>query len=329
MVDYPIFQEYYDLYGNSDITVSEFINIIDFKQTIILDSNYYNVIVHSSLKQTMKYLDAINELSEDKKIKFYEITNDVELRCVEREFSILDDLNIVGNFDLFVLISSSHNYTNMRLFQKFQTLTLYLRKIPSKLDELNSINIDENLLLIEYEELNFIPRRKSVEYYCDIKLSELNCNPHLNVIKSLNKVIDRYLHSIKIEIQNNEKTNILILYADNGTINNQKYKRIIKELLGNDIIFDDVDAYYLGINIGINNPPFINRGSINNIECEGKFDIILSEHCPLKVFNDNLELFKSLLKDKGMIIIPDYKIKNINGLRKIIENRYIGYMKNN
>lgn len=79
----------------------------------------------------------------------------------------------------------------MIIIQIFQTLTLYLRRNPSKLDELNSINIGENLLLVEYENL-ITSKEKTIEYDCDIKLSELNCNPELTVIKSLNKAIEQY-----------------------------------------------------------------------------------------------------------------------------------------
>lgn len=81
MINYPIFQECYNIYENPDNTISEFVNAINFKQTIILDPNYYNVILHScSIKQ--KYLDIINQLSEGKEIKFYEIEEDITLKCV-------------------------------------------------------------------------------------------------------------------------------------------------------------------------------------------------------------------------------------------------------
>lgn len=336
-IDFPTFRECYGLYGNSDITVTEFIDRIDFRQTLILDPNYYNIVLHGSTKEITKNIDLIKELSNGKEVKIYKMANDVMLPCVEHTFSVLDYLTVVGNFDLFILFTSTCGYKIVKMFNFYKTLTLtsllYSEKISSKLSKTNQSNqstkIDENLSLIEYQEINS-KDVKYVFYDCDIKLSELDCNPRSNVVKSLNKAIKNYLASIKlkIEIQNSEMTNILVLCANNITIKRQSYRNIVKYLLGKDVTFDDVDTYYVGVDIGINKEPFVNRGYINNIECEGKFDVILSEHCPDSAFNENLELLKSLLKDDGMIIIPDYTRKNVEGLRMVInKNRYIGYMK--
>jgi len=285
---------------NDDTTVSEFISNVNYKLPIFLDQNYHNVLVYNG---------KCDLISNEKETRYYNISSDIEIKSTNHKISMLDYLEINGNFDQLYMNCSYNSINDLNFFNRIgkNAIVFCTNIIFSFFVEMKYTVIDKNLFYVEYQEI------KNNNYYkelkcCNIKISDLNVENRVNVFDSLNIAVENYMNSIKININviDIQKTNILVLCADNRSIRNKKCEKIIKKILQEDFSFENCDFYFVGIDV-TEDKPFIYNSYVQNISSNNKFDIVLLEHCPSFVVESNYSLIRNLVDNNGMIICPDYK----------------------
>lgn len=113
---------------------------------------------------------------------------------------------------------------------------------------------------------------------------------------------------INIELDN-YKDNILVLCSNDLSIKKDKYISILEECMGCYFNKNNIDVYHVGKNICYEEYPFINRGIIDNINVTDncKFDVIISDNCPMMTITSNSQHICKLLKKGSVLIVPKTK----------------------
>lgn len=169
----------------------------------------------------------------------------------------------------------------------------------------------------------------------DIKPSdiEIYLDYELNIFDSIKRANDLYIKNTKRKITlDMNKTNILVLCANDRSIKEQKYKKILKKISNNNNLINNNDnqekenVYYVGFDISFESENKI-RCDISNLSVNGKFNIVISEHCPFFVINKNIEKISSITINNGCLITPAYIIYYEEFFEKIFEDVYTLYIK--
>lgn len=326
-IEYPKFKQMSNFIGE-DTTVSQFLEEVKdiLFNTIYLDSNFYNVVLYRTSYKIEEADEVIKELADGKPIRYYNLECYTKINCVEAKFLITNNIEIIGKFDLLYMHENSS--INRNIYNKFGTTTLVykIKFSPFK----NIVNLTENLSITNYEELEITEKNMEI-LESDIRMKDLVCKKKISFIKSLDVAIEKYVSEAtpELKILDKQKTNILVLCANNTSIKREKYKIIMKKLLGTDVSFENADVYFLGKDIA-KETAYITRASLYNVTCNDKFDVIIIEHCFYEVAQENLELIRSFLDERGMIITPNYSKVSFSdildelGMIKIIRGEYIG-----
>lgn len=124
----------------------------------------------------------------------------------------------------------------------------------------------------------------------------------------LKDFISTFTSNIKNELElDNESFNILITCTCSDSIKSRKYKQIIRECIGDDVDFKDVEVYHLGRDIINTSKRNIFRGTFKNFKTtKGKFQMIVSELCP--GMSLDIDKIKKYLNTGGILIVPGRNI---------------------
>lgn len=164
----------------------------------------------------------------------------------------------------------------------------------------------------------------------NINKTDIDIDTFLSFTSSLNinnTGLDEYLYSfikchlerkmINVELDKN-KDNILVMCSNDLSIKRNKYVAILQRCMGSDFDTSNLNIYHLGKNIGYENYPFINRGIIDNFNVTGgyKFDIIISDSCPMMIITSNSNHISKLLK-RGCVLIVPKTSKEFDGFQSV------------
>lgn len=328
-IAWPKFQQCLNNFGSMNQTFSEFIdsiiNGVETSHIYEFDPEYYNVITPYMGKINLEiYHKMANENNKELKIYFYHLP--VNINIYGTSPLIFDYVKIKGPVNLLVA-NNNVDFAN-RIAKKYGCDIMLYRFSSNDLDF--SFIKNEN---ITGRSLFTRNRTKT-----DIKLAEIidYIDKTKDVFTALKNSVSNYIDNVKVEISLPiNRTNILILCANTKTIKDESAKGIITNLLKS-VNFENVDFYYLGIDINEISSNGIIRCKLNNfilnsIENPNKFDIIVSEHCPFFVIGNDLNRIYSIINDDGIFISPSYlnRIPNSNELftEVISKGRYVGLKK--
>lgn len=326
-IKYPSFKKISE-HVDENMYADEFISATKdlIFETIVLDENYYNVALYSIKRDLNEEVEnVIKELANNKQIRYYEIETITQIPTTSYNFLILNNVEIQGKFDLlFLHILLYSNEVNV--YNKLKTTTIIDKKSMNSHFK-NLIQLRDNLYIMEYEEKT-IRNDHSIPLSSDIIMSDLVFDKKISFAKSFMNAINTYINKrlVYMDIENKDKVNILVMCASNRSIKLKKYKEIIKDVLGDDTSFENCDTYFIGLDISVEEDPYVRRGLLQNIVTQDKFDIIVSEHCMYSIFFPNLNFIKSLLKNDGIIISFDHEKQGYDlGMEKIVGTRYAAF----
>lgn len=169
-----------------------------------------------------------------------------------------------------------------------------------------------------------ISNREELEYNIydsDLKLSQLllystsNNLDRLELNEYLSGFIRTYIQNNIVEVKLSRKLiNVLIMCSDESSIKRNKCLAILQRCIGINFDYDLVEFYHIGKNILHEEYPYISRCLVNNFNLlnSTKFDVIVSDSCPIVVINSNIQYISNLLKSEGGLILPKTK-KQISG----------------
>jgi hypothetical protein len=123
--------------------------------------------------------------------------------------------------------------------------------------------------------------------------------------------------------------NILVICSSTPSIKSDKYKSIIKNFIGNNISFtSDINVYHLGKDIYETSDNNIFRGVIYNLIVKNsKFNIIISDGCPLMIINSDIDHIKDILLNDGILIVKGKPKINSDDFEIIYSSDYTTLMK--
>lgn len=333
-ISWPTFKQCLNRVGSMYQTVYEFIENIKNEDGLIntleLNNECYNVFTF--FEPTNKLLDFLTLKANEckRKLMIYNYDTMIYISGYGYTPFILDYIKIQGNPDLVICINV--NEYGIKLGQKYGCDIIVQSKDMSN----NATEILPDLFYIKNN--NIIGRSISIsdKRKYNVKIAELIpfINEYSQVFTAINNAIRTFYESTHIEIiLNSNRTNILVLCADDYTIKSERSKTILNIILDKPK-YENTDFYYLGYNISETKDPYIIRGSVNNLKLNGSiyFDIILIEHCPYPVFSNNILNLKNILKNNGLIVSPNFADHMISKVyeefdRVIETSRYFAFSK--
>ena len=246
-------------------------------------------------------IDIIGELPQ--------ITNMIPKVFMESKFSIIicqyellktsiithlkDYLNTTGI--MIMDKNKSLNYDNIQGWNRIKLLDSYhtFEPIVSHRDDLNfSIN-DFDITLETFKSYNssFNNNITGIDEYLS------------NFIKS------HVQHNVVNVMLSKKYFNILVMCSDEHSIRMKESVKILQKCINEIIDLDEIEIYHIGKNILIEDDPFIRRCYVNNYHLMGnvKFDLIISDNCPVLVVNSYIDSIYDILKNDGGLILPKTK----------------------
>lgn len=327
--------EEYLLYDHLDKYFNSKFSLID----ITIDRSKTNVlIINSEAKKLTLEINNILKLLKtknlvDENVCLYIIESPQNLSFIGKLPHLLTLINPDFEFDIIFcqsIMLGHHDIYNLRTYAHSKTFLIMDRPLQQNYSS-NKLNRDwQEIDLLEYYNcfIPLLPEPTSLEisnslFEFDLPI-DIFIERSTTVIKTrttledlLFSIVKHVLHSSIINLKLNKRLfNILVMCSTNETVENENYKKIIKETIQN-VEVKDAAVYHIGKDIGIEYQPSIQRCYIENLNIEKeKFNVIICENTSSITLRNNINKISSIL-EKGGIIICNLNTHVFNGYSTI------------
>lgn len=346
LLHYPSVQTFVNFienesYNNDDLLCNallSFFNSNESKIPLVLNKNDLNILVINTNEKTIssEVTKLVNKLDEEgynfQNVRVFVIECPQNIVVIGKLPCLLKSIQPNFPFDVILCQRSFIDYNDVFHIPNLsddKTLLILDKNTTRK-----NVNFQDTKLSEHWCECDFLPflydcflLKENVNINCcnNIKESDINIGHFLfyitkqketleeTLIRMMNSIINKSIVNITLNVN---KFNILVMCSTNESIDKQVYNDILADVINgidNPNLLENANYYHVGCDISVQKYPFVQRCNISNLHItDTKFDIIISEHCPVSAMIESIDLISLLLKQNGLLIVPYYsKILNL------------------
>lgn len=338
IIHYPSVTQFFNFIEKKDypndsrlsLALNEFFESKDSDVVPIVDESDFNVLVFNT--NTKQITGDVKRILDEYQSRVGDIKRNIKIYSIDYIYPI----DVIG-----YLPQITHMLPKLSMQNKFSLIICQYELLKSPLithfkdyvnnrgllimDKNNSLNYDNikgwnkiTLLDSFYTFEPIISSREPPEYQIydsDLTISQMlsyntpDNHDRMELNDYLSGFIRTYFQHKIVEVRLNRKvTNVLVMCTDEFSIKINKCISILRKCIGDDYDYEMFEFYHIGKNILIEEYSYVTRCLINNLKIlsNTKFDIIISDGCPVMNINSNIDHISELLKggqEHGALIL--------------------------